>query len=340
MRHPSRWMPFAIASSLVVAGCGDDASEVAPDQPAPPDAGLDANPTEAGDEPLPATCGDGSCNGSETCIDCEVDCGPCTRPSCTPSLDCGGTDCCETVDVPGGSLVMGRAELGSDECPCDTLCFAHELPEHEVIVSPFALDRFEVTVGRFKAFVQAFDGPPDEGAGAHPKVPNSGWNAAWNDSLPKSSDEFNTTLACAEGCDTWSGDASDLPISCVSWFEAFAFCVWDQGRLPTEAEWEFAAAAGSENRLYPWGDDEPTRTLASFDCSFDNDPACMRSDIAPVHAIPNGASSLGHLNLAGNVYEWVLDGYLHDLEDEPELPRRPIEEMMIGWLRGQVDGRR
>jgi formylglycine-generating enzyme required for sulfatase activity len=193
----------------------------------------------------------------------------------------------------------------------DPDAYLDEKPERAVVVSPFLLDKFEVTVGRFRRFVERGDStPPPPGAGAHPKIAGSGWRGAWNARLPKSRDEWEfRLLSCIQG-ETWSptsGPADALPINCVDWYAAFAFCAWDGGRLPTEAEWEYAAAGGDENRRYPWGASAPDPNLAVF-CGPAIYP-CWLDHIALVGSKPSGAGRWGHLDLAGNMGELVLDAY-------------------------------
>jgi formylglycine-generating enzyme required for sulfatase activity len=199
---------------------------------------------------------------------------------------------------------MGRGLSGPD---------AHagandELPEHTVSVASFALDTFEVTVSRFRKFAAAFDGtPPKPGAGAHPLIANSGWQAAWDVDLAATQAALLANLKCNATNETWTdaaGANESAAINCVSWFEAVAFCVWDGGRMPTEAEWEYAAAGGQENRLYPWGSQDPavTTTLANF-LGSDDDP------FLPVGSHPSGKARWGHRDLAGGMFEWNLDWY-------------------------------
>ncbi len=225
-------------------------------------------------------------------------------PSCAGGLDCGGTSCCQSIVVPGGTFPMGRSLAGSDA----SAGASDELSEHAVTVAGFALDTFEVTVGRFRRFVDAFDGaPPAIGAGAHPLIANSGWQATWSSSLADSRETLVSGVKCSPDSQTWS-DAADADesaaINCVSWFEAAAFCAWDGGRLPTEAEWEYAAAGGSENRLYPWGADDPSSNAAlASQVSGDG------SALLPVGSHPAGNGKWGHRDLAGGMFEWNLDWY-------------------------------
>lgn len=89
------------------------------------------------------------------------------------------------------------------------------------------------------------------------------------------------------------------------------FCIWDGGFLPSEAEWEFAAAGGSAQREYPWGEAAPGRNnaYAIYGCEYpDGMGGCVGlSTIAPVGSPPDGAARWGQLDLAGELFEWTLD---------------------------------
>ena len=243
-----------------------------------------------------------------------------SQPSCA-NLDanCGkeGTlDCCELEAVPGGTFPMGR---GSSDA-CAECTGTADQPEHSVTVAAFSLERFEVTVGRFRRFVEQYDGtPPLPGAGMHLMIPDSGWRSVWDEKLPLTQAalmsalrerEDNQRFCVSRG--TWRDIASvteTLPINCVTWYEAFAFCAWDGGRLPTEAEWEFVAAGGTENRLYPWGTEAPDTSRAAYLCLLHGTSDCSFEDLTPVGTLTAGAGRWGHRDLAGNVWEWALDRY-------------------------------
>ena len=228
-------------------------------------------------------------------------------PSCTGGLTCAGVSCCQNTLVAGGTFPMGRSESSCDAANAGMV--SAEQPEHEVSVADFRLDTFEVTVGRFRRFVQQYDGtPPAEGAGAHPLLAGSGWQSAWNSSLLADQASLMNALKCQETNQTWTDTEAgneSYAITCVSWYEAFAFCAWDGGRLPTEAEWEYAAAGGMENRLYPWGQQSPTPARANWTGS-DNTP------LLAVGTHPSGAGRWGHQDLAGNLQEWTLDLWDND----------------------------
>jgi formylglycine-generating enzyme required for sulfatase activity len=181
-----------------------------------------------------------------------------------------------------------------------------ELPEHAARVDFYGLDRYEVTVGRMRRFVETYDKTAllallDGGAGAHPTLSGLEWQSGWDDELPDNATLLQADLACDVA--TWTDNAGNnetYPINCVSWYLAYAFCAWDEGRLPTAAEWERAAIGGEENRLYPWGSDAPSASLANYS---DTDA----TPLVDVFAKPDGAGRWNHRQIAGSVWEWVFD---------------------------------
>jgi sulfatase modifying factor 1 len=228
--------------------------------------------------------------------------------SCGDNGECGASSCCESGLVPGGTFPMGH--------DCDVQCIVTQMPEHPATVSDFRLDTFEVTVGRFRSFVEAYSGvPPGDGAGENRAIAGSGWQSSWNSQLASNREELEVMLASPYGQSStamcsWTEQAGAnelLPVNCIDWYHAFAFCIWDGGRLPTEAEWEYAAAGGSQDRAYPWGDDEPTAEHASVDCQRDGNADCSLADLPPVGSTLAGKGRWGHLDLVGGVSEWVLD---------------------------------
>jgi formylglycine-generating enzyme required for sulfatase activity len=153
-----------------------------------------------------------------------------------------------------------------------------------------------------------------DGAAAVP-VYESGWDPAW-ETLPSTEQAWANALVCDGTYSTWSlasstGDA--LPINCVTWAEAEAFCIWDGGFLPSEAEWAYAASGGATQNQYPWGNTAPASNaaLANYGCYFGGTGNCTGlQNIAPVGSIPAGDATLaGQSDMAGNVSEWLLDWY-------------------------------
>ncbi|MGD0676225.1 MAG: SUMF1/EgtB/PvdO family nonheme iron enzyme [Polyangiaceae bacterium] len=133
---------------------------------------------------------------------------------------------------------------------------------------------------------------------------------------------WETNLSCNPPFDSWTtaaGTQENLPIICVNWYEAYAFCIWDGGFLPSEAEWEYAAAGGSEQREYPWGSTDPG-TANQYAICGDGQGNCYypTGTLAPCKDVANiarvgtatmGAGYSGQLDLAGEAWEWNLDWY-------------------------------
>ena len=114
-------------------------------------------------------------------------------------------------------------------------------------------------------------------------------------------------------------NAPQQPVMGVSWDDAVAYCKWADVRLPTEAEWEYAAS-GTDGRKYPWGNEAPDKTRAVYFSGGVGRPA-------PVGALPKGASAFGALDMAGNVWEWCADRYDSDYyKKSPAVdPRGPVD---------------
>lgn len=245
---------------------------------------------------------------------CTVAVSAASPPSCDGAAanTCGvnyADNCCSNTPTPCGEFLRGydAVEFSDDGFPA--------------FVSDFRLERYEVTVGRFRAFMDA-GGPvltsqvlPNDGDGAHVKFVNSGWRSIWNALLIEDIDDLETELDCSNNA-TWTDDPDNnetQPINCVSWYEAFAFCIWDGGRLATETEWDYAASGGSQQRVFPWSDPPISSGLTSqhavFGCNKAEVTECPPdSTIAAVGSRdPTGVGLWSHSDLAGNVAEWVLD---------------------------------
>lgn len=275
----------------------------------------------AGVEVLGPGCGDGVLANGEACDDgntasgdgCSQTCHVDPTWACTgePSIcahscsnlpaTCGATgdqNCCAASWVDGGTFLRNTDE---------------GLP---ATVGSFALDTFEITVGRFRAFVEAYPANrPSTGAGRNAKNPkDKGWDKAWNASLPEDQASLIASLKTClnNGNPTWTDTPighEGLPITCLTWFEAQAFCIWDGGRLPTEAEWNYAATGGDEQRYYPWS--VPAwNQLINDTFVYYRKPAIPPQLLAVGSKWPKGRGKWGQADLSGSVWEWVQDYYL------------------------------
>jgi len=198
------------------------------------------------------------------------------------------------VRLRGGTLAMGSPAGQGEE---------DEHPQHRVEVEPFCLDPYEVTVARFREFWNA----------GHPlPQTNLRYPGGW-EMRPQWVNEPGTGGSC-----TWSASAGSKeqhPINCIDWDTAQAYCGSVGGRLPSEAEWEFAAR-GTEGRKYPWGNTpEPDGTRANLYGRESNRQYGIRgwndgfATTAPVGSFRAGATPDGIFDLAGNVWEWTADVY-------------------------------
>jgi sulfatase modifying factor 1 len=296
---------------------------------------------------------------AETSIDASDDKDAATPPSCAPGgpgmTNCGlggsGTgSCCTSLEVMGGTYYRAY-DVDDGGLPLlapDGGSFPALAPDggptaeaDPATLSSFRLDKYLVTVGRFRQFVSAWNGGagwlPPAGSGKHvhlnggaglvsagqPGTYEPGWLASDDASVAPTS----SNLAC--GLDdrgspsgTWTlspGPNEDLPINCVNWWEAYAFCIWDGGFLPSGAEWEYAAAGGNQQRAYPWGSKDPGTgnefaiygcyyPSGSLDASLSLTFTCSSvANIAPVGTAILGAGLWGQLDLAGDVWVWNLD---------------------------------
>jgi formylglycine-generating enzyme required for sulfatase activity len=272
-----------------------------------------------------------------------------TPPSCAPGgpgmTNCGpggsGTEsCCTSLEVTGGTYfrTYDETDSGFVNPPADGGPAGEADP---ATVSSFRLDKYVVTVGRFRQFVNAvlpLDGgagwSPSPGSGKHLHLNNGnglaatggGYEPGWVASDDSQIAPTNANLVAgypgpgglgtsgAVGA-TWTalaGSQENLPINEENWYEAYAFCIWDGGFLPSEAEWEYAAAGGSQQREYPWGSTPPgtANQYAIYGCLYPSmSITCTLASMAPVGTAILGAGRWGQLDLAGDVWEWNLDWY-------------------------------
>ena len=177
----------------------------------------------------------------------------------------------EEIVVPAGPFTMGIDHPKATD----------EKPSHQIYLSAFSVDRYEVTNARFAAFVAA---------------------TGYQTEAEKSGAEKADSISWRQPHGPGSVADPTHPVVYVSWQDAHAYCAWRGGRLPTEAEWE-KSARGSDGRLWPWG--------AKFAAGRANlwGTEDGYEQLAPVGSFPSGASPYGALDMAGNVWEWCADWY-------------------------------
>jgi len=172
------------------------------------------------------------------------------------------------IRIPGGTFIMGNDHGLADEQPA-----------HKVTVKTFYLGRTVVSNKQFAKFLNKHSR----------KAPTGELIFDWDDSDARIKRLGSGEYVPFEGHE-------NMPVIEASWLGARNYCASIGKRLPTEAEWEFAAR-GPEGRLYPWGNSLPNKTRAHYNQSW--------GDMAPVDAHPDGATPEGILGMAGNVHEWT-----------------------------------
>ncbi|WP_438022931.1 bifunctional serine/threonine-protein kinase/formylglycine-generating enzyme family protein [Sorangium sp. So ce233] len=182
----------------------------------------------------------------------------------------------DMVRVPAGRFTMGSAKGGKSERP----------PHEVTLTRAFDLDRTEVTVAAYQRCVEAGRCTP---SGLHgPRATDA--DVAQRGALCTAADPAKARH----------------PVSCVDQAQAAAYCAFVGKRLPTEAEWEYAAR-GTDGREFPWGNDPPGCAQAVV--SRSPAQACGGRGTQDVGSAKAGASPSGALDMAGNVWEWVADGW-------------------------------
>lgn len=193
------------------------------------------------------------------------------------------------VDVPGGVFELGAAPGGG-------FVFDNEKWAHPVEVAPFRIARAAVTNAQYLAFVEAGGSPP-----LHWRKADGAW--------------------LQRRFDRWLPLAEDEPVIHVSWEQAQAFCRHAGRRLPSEAEWEFAATwdpVSRRKRAFPWGDEPWQGSKANLE----------NAELASVHAYPEGDSAFGVRQMIGNAWEWTSSAFL----PYPGFLRDPYKEYSEPWF--------
>ena len=268
--------------------------------------GATGSPAPASASPAPSRTPDASTSASPTASS--------PAPSLDPTAGKERTDehGVEQVWVPAGTFLMGtdEADPTGELAPPSwaTTELVSERPQHEVSLSTgYWIDKTEVTNEAFQTFVDA---------GGYQE------QALWSDDGWEWLARRDATALPAACVDAKPTD----PRVCITWYEAEAYAAWRGGALPTEAQWEFAAR-GPASSIFPWGDEWDATKANVVDSAA----------LTPAGSLPDGASWVGALDMAGNAMEWVADWfsisyYKQEVRDDPtgpELGSRKVEKG--GW---------
>lgn len=165
------------------------------------------------------------------------------------------------------ALPAGRFLMGSLEA---SEGFMNAIPAHKVLMKAFEMSRTDVTVEQYARCVSS----------GRCAAPTTGGNCNWG-----------------------KPGRQRHPVNCVSWEQANQYAKFIGARLPTEAEWEYAATSGGRGGKYPWGDENPTcENAVMLDCALEH-------GTSPVCSKPAGNTAQGLCDMAGNVWQWTQDKY-------------------------------
>ncbi|MDP6625403.1 MAG: formylglycine-generating enzyme family protein [Nitrospinota bacterium] len=195
------------------------------------------------------------------------------------------------VLVPEGPFLMGSTKQDIDdvvelEKNIENSRLENEIPQREVFLNAYLMDKYSVTNAEFKKFIEA-GGYLEKNFWSE-----DGWKHI-SEMNPTESDDLKKIVQADD----------DTPVVNISWYEAEAFAKWAGKRLPTEAEWE-KAARGTDGRIYPWGN--------KFDKTMLNCAEAKHKKSTPVSKFTEGKSIYGCFDMVGNVWEWTTDWYDSD----------------------------
>jgi formylglycine-generating enzyme required for sulfatase activity len=275
---------WVVLAGWAALGCGGDG-------PARQDAGVDAATTpDAGRDASSMTADarvDAASDASSSVVDASALKAELTRD---PNW--------AWVAMPAGTFAMGGGNLTHpDAVPVEV--FQPDGPIHTVQVPAFELARAEVTVAQYRLCVQA----------GSCTVPNM--------------KDYTCSPSAGTAENNWlASDRSDHPVNCVTPAQGAEFCSWAGARLPSEAEWEYAARSGGQDKLYTWGEAAPTCNLAAIrfpHSTCDGKPySCECGDRSlPVCSKRVGDTDQGVCDMTGNVSEPVADAYHETYEGAP-----------------------
>jgi formylglycine-generating enzyme required for sulfatase activity len=208
------------------------------------------------------------------------------------------------IFIPEGSFTMGF-KIDNDHEWGDM----DEEPVHQVTLSSYWIDKYEVTSSNFSKFLNENKNEAHRFIEITPSV-----TVQFDDNVYKP----------RKGLENY-------PVNRVSWFGADAYCKWKEKRLPTEAEWE-KAARGTDQRIFPWGNEFPDNSRVTFRRKFSEKGFQV---MEPVKGMKNGISPFGVHQMAGNVWEWVSDwfdatAYQDENRIDPKGPESGISKVLRG----------